>query len=56
VAGGSSPPGLLFGALLAAVVAALLTRRLGAAEPYRLGVSEPYHDSPLGERGSDALA
>ena len=27
VAGGSSPPGLLFGALLAAVVAALLTRR-----------------------------
>ncbi len=31
VDGGSSPPGLLFGALLAAVVAALLTRYLGAA-------------------------
>jgi tRNA A-37 threonylcarbamoyl transferase component Bud32 len=31
VDGGSSPPGLLFGALLAAVVAALLTRQLGAA-------------------------
>jgi eukaryotic-like serine/threonine-protein kinase len=31
VDGGSSPPGLLFGALLAAVVAALLTRRLGVA-------------------------
>jgi eukaryotic-like serine/threonine-protein kinase len=30
VAGGSGPPGLLFGALLAAVLAALLTRRLGA--------------------------
>ncbi len=48
VAGGSSPPGLLFGALLAAVVAALLTRRLGAAGPY--------HEGPLSERGSDALA
>jgi tRNA A-37 threonylcarbamoyl transferase component Bud32 len=48
VAGGSSPPGLLFGALLAAVVAALLTRRLGAAGPY--------HEGPLEERGSDALA
>src|SRR5512132_1804763 len=30
VAGGSSPPGLLFGALLAAVLAALLTHRLRA--------------------------
>jgi tRNA A-37 threonylcarbamoyl transferase component Bud32 len=48
VDGGSSPPGLLFGALLAAVVAALLTRRLGAAEAY--------HEAPLEERGSDALA
>jgi eukaryotic-like serine/threonine-protein kinase len=48
VAGGSSPPGLLFGALLAAVVAALLTRRLGAGGPY--------HDGALRERGSDALA
>jgi hypothetical protein len=48
VAGGSSPPGLLFGALLAAVVAALLTRRLG--------VAGPYHDSRLEERGSDVLA
>jgi tRNA A-37 threonylcarbamoyl transferase component Bud32 len=56
VDGGSSPPGLLFGALLAAVVAALLTRRLGAAEPYPLGISEPYHEPVLDERGSDALA
>ena len=48
VAGGSSPPGLLFGALLAAVVAALLTRRLGAAGPY--------HERSLEGRGSDALA
>jgi hypothetical protein len=30
VAGGSGPPGLLFGALLAAVLATLLTRRLAA--------------------------
>jgi hypothetical protein len=56
VAGGSTPPGLLFGALLAAVVAALLTRRLGVAEPYRLGASEPYHEPSLGEPRSDALA
>jgi tRNA A-37 threonylcarbamoyl transferase component Bud32 len=56
VDGGSSPPGLLFGALLAAVVAALLTRRLGAAEHYPLGVSEPYHEPVLDERSSDALA
>jgi eukaryotic-like serine/threonine-protein kinase len=48
VAGGSSPPGLLFGALLAAIVAALLTRRLGAAGPY--------HAGRLEERGSDVLA
>jgi hypothetical protein len=33
VAGGSSPPGLLFGALLAAVTAAVLVRRLGTPEP-----------------------
>ena len=56
VGGGSSPPGLLFGALLAAVVAALLTRRLGVAEPYRLGASEPYHEGHLDEQRSDALA
>jgi tRNA A-37 threonylcarbamoyl transferase component Bud32 len=35
VAGGSNPPGLLFGALLAAVVAALLIRRIGPPERYR---------------------
>ncbi|MGE5857226.1 MAG: protein kinase domain-containing protein [Solirubrobacterales bacterium] len=34
VAGSASPPGLLFGALLAAVVAALLTRRLGPPSNY----------------------
>jgi eukaryotic-like serine/threonine-protein kinase len=56
VDGGSSPPGLLFGALLAAVVAALLTRRLGVAEPYRLGASEPYHEGAFEEHRSDALA
>jgi hypothetical protein len=33
VAGGSSPPGLLFGALLAAGLAAVLARRLGSREP-----------------------
>jgi eukaryotic-like serine/threonine-protein kinase len=32
VAGGSSPPDLLFGALVAATIAAFLTRRLGAPE------------------------
>jgi tRNA A-37 threonylcarbamoyl transferase component Bud32 len=48
VDGGSSPPGLLFGALLAAAVAALLTRRLGTGERY--------HQLPLDERGSDAPA
>jgi eukaryotic-like serine/threonine-protein kinase len=56
VDGGSSPPGLLFGALLAAVVAALLTRRLGVAESYRLGASEPYHEGAFEEHRSDALA
>jgi tRNA A-37 threonylcarbamoyl transferase component Bud32 len=35
VAGGSSPPGLLFGALLAAGIAAVLARRLGPPEPVR---------------------
>jgi eukaryotic-like serine/threonine-protein kinase len=48
VDGGSSPPGLLFGALLAATLAALLTRRLG--------VPQPYPEPSLDERGSDALA
>jgi tRNA A-37 threonylcarbamoyl transferase component Bud32 len=33
VAGGSSPPGLLFGAVLAAVIAALLVRRLATVRP-----------------------
>jgi tRNA A-37 threonylcarbamoyl transferase component Bud32 len=48
VAGSSSPPGLLFGALLAAVTAALLTRRLGP--------SVPYHDTSLEEPQPDAVA
>jgi eukaryotic-like serine/threonine-protein kinase len=48
VAGGSSPPGLLFGALLAAAVAAVLTRRLGTPGPH--------HEAPLSTRRSDALA
>src|SRR3954447_5978020 len=48
VAGSSSPPGLLFGALLAAVTAALLTRRLGPAVPY--------HDTSLEEPQPDAVA
>ena len=48
VAGDSHPPGLLFGALLAAVVAALLTRRLGAPDRYP--------EAPLEERGSDSPA
>ena len=56
VGGGTSPPGLLFGALLAAVVAALLTRRFGPPEPYRLGASDAYHEGRFEERGSDALA
>jgi hypothetical protein len=37
VAGGSSPPGLLFGALLAAGIAAVLARRLGPPEPRPVG-------------------
>ena len=53
---GSSPPGLLFGALLAAVVAALLMRRLGPLEPHRPGAADAYHERDLEERGSDALA
>jgi eukaryotic-like serine/threonine-protein kinase len=56
VAGSSSPPGLLFGALLAAAVAAVLTRRLGPSEPRPRAVSGAYHDGVLDERGSDALA
>jgi tRNA A-37 threonylcarbamoyl transferase component Bud32 len=48
VAGSTSPPGLLFGALLAGVVAALLTRRLGP--------SVPYHDTALEEPQPDAVA
>jgi eukaryotic-like serine/threonine-protein kinase len=48
ISGGSSPPGLLFGALLAAVIAALLTRRLGPPAPYT--------ERPLDESHSDALA
>jgi eukaryotic-like serine/threonine-protein kinase len=56
VDGGSSPPGLLFGALLAAVLAALLNRRLGTRETYRLRAPQPYHEGSLEERGSDALA
>jgi hypothetical protein len=56
VDGGSSPPGLLFGALLAAVVAALLTRRLGPVEPYRLGGARAYQEAPLDEQRPDALA
>jgi hypothetical protein len=55
VDGGTSPPGLLFAALLAAVVAALLTRRFGPSESF-LRPSEPYHHAPLEERESDALA
>jgi hypothetical protein len=55
VDGGASPPGLLFAAILAAVVAALLTRRLGPSKSF-LRPSDPYHHAPLEERGSDALA
>jgi eukaryotic-like serine/threonine-protein kinase len=56
VDGGSSPPGLLFAALLAAVLAALLMRRLGPPEPHRLGASDAYHEGGFEERGSDAIA
>jgi hypothetical protein len=48
VAGSTSPPGLLVGALLAAVVAALLSRRMGP--PGR------HQDHSLDEHRSDALA
>jgi eukaryotic-like serine/threonine-protein kinase len=41
VAGGSTPPGLLFGALVAAAIAAVLVRRFGLPEPYtRTAVDE----------------
>jgi eukaryotic-like serine/threonine-protein kinase len=47
VAGGSSPPGLLFGALVAAGIAAVLVRRLGPPEPYtRSGFEEARSDAP----------
>jgi hypothetical protein len=45
---GASPPDLLFGALLAAVIAALLVRRLGPPEPYTR--------RPLDEEPSEAPA
>jgi tRNA A-37 threonylcarbamoyl transferase component Bud32 len=45
VAGSTSPPGLLFGALLAAAIAAVLARRLGPPTPYRNGtLDEPQSD------------
>jgi eukaryotic-like serine/threonine-protein kinase len=56
VAGSSSPPGLLFGALLAAALAAVLTRRLGPSDQHRGLASDAYHEGVLEERGSDALA
>ena len=40
VAGGSTPPGLLFGPLLAAVIAAVLARRMGPPAHYRSGSLE----------------
>ncbi len=40
VAGGSTPPGLLFGTLLAAVIAAVLARRMGPPAHYRSGSLE----------------
>lgn len=48
VAGSTSPPGLLFGALLAAIVAAVLSRRIGPPTRYTPGSLE--------EPRSDALA
>jgi tRNA A-37 threonylcarbamoyl transferase component Bud32 len=47
VAGGASPPGLLFAALLAALIAALLTRRLGPPEPHTKGTPEDAHSDAL---------
>ncbi len=45
VAGSSSPQGLLFGALLAAIVAAFLSRRIGSPAPYRSAtMDEPHSD------------
>jgi eukaryotic-like serine/threonine-protein kinase len=47
VAGDASPPDLLFGALLAAVIAALLVRRLGPPEPYtRRSLDQEPSDAP----------
>jgi tRNA A-37 threonylcarbamoyl transferase component Bud32 len=47
LAGGSSPPGLLFGALFAALVAAVLVRRIGPSEPYtRSSPEEGPSDAP----------
>jgi tRNA A-37 threonylcarbamoyl transferase component Bud32 len=48
VAGSTSPPGLLFGALLAAAIAALLARRMGPTTHYRT--------ETLDESQPDALA
>jgi tRNA A-37 threonylcarbamoyl transferase component Bud32 len=48
VAGSASPPGLLFGALLAAAIAAVLARRMGPPTHYTSGT--------LDEPQSDALA
>jgi tRNA A-37 threonylcarbamoyl transferase component Bud32 len=46
VAGSASPPGLLFGALLAAVVAAVLSRRMGPPTRYSTGtLDEPRPDA-----------
>jgi eukaryotic-like serine/threonine-protein kinase len=47
VNGGSSPPDLLFGALLAAVLAAILVRRIGGQEAYTGGsLDEVPSDAP----------
>ncbi len=46
VAGSTSPPGLLFGALLAAIVAAVLSRRIGPPTRYTPGsLEEPRSDA-----------
>jgi hypothetical protein len=47
VAGSTSPPGLLFGALLAAAIAAVVARRMGPTH---------YRNGTLDEPQSDALA